>query len=927
MSFTLPERMSPGTKGQRIRVQCNLVPVNLKSTTDAVYVYDVKFVPAVLNRVVRAALMADLKRMLPDAASLAYDGTAMGYSLTRITKSAALPLTIEIRDPKFLGMEIREKEATTDVVKKARVESNFDKTVKSLQAAAAPARKAPSTDSRDNRPASGSAASGAPAAAPAAAASATAVVEEPPVSEALDPEAGPSAGASADGDDADVSAVAGKKFHVRITLHEVKVLSLQDISAYLSALSAGARVAVQTAAARYPAEALSALEVIIASSLADSYKQPLRLGSSVFDLSRLKDAPHLGHGAKLLSGVFQAPRVATGGIFLNVDTTHVDLIAPAPLLNYLLDVTDSRDVRDLAHVQPTELAAKLNGLRVETTHRIRRRYTLCGVGAAADKHMITTPEGVTLSVAAYFNKTYPGSVRSPELPVVTTSKANVVLPIEVLRVLDGQRVSTLSTKQRIELINNTCAPPTERLAAAAARAEEVARVPALSRAGIAITARLHETTARQLPQLTMMMGAAKPPPTPSTGVWNPVRQRFAAITREVKSPVIITVTPRADDALVKDVLQKLGDAARAAGTAIAAATKRFACRSALEVEETLAALNPVPDFVFGFCNPSDPSYNVIKRVCELQLGVPSQCFNVAKAGNQRLANDTYFTNVMLKINAKLGGVNFHAPKALPALLRSKPTLVLGADVFHDGGMDGLLSHSAITGSRNAAATQYGGVVQQQARRLECIPAQNVERAAGFLVREFAKSTKQKPGRIVYFRDGVADQQIVRLLQEEVAAIAAACTAIEPGYEPEIACVTAVKRHHLRFHGQQGLDRSGNLQCGTVVDTDIVRPDLSEFYLYGHAGLKGTSRPCLYQIVCNTTSGTMDDFQELAFYLSHLHQRAARTVSLPVPVYYAHLLAYRARIYAERYSARGGGAPEWAADARLKQALYGVPYYL
>jgi eukaryotic translation initiation factor 2C len=38
------------------------------------------------------------------------------------------------------------------------------------------------------------------------------------------------------------------------------------------------------------------------------------------------------------------------------------------------------------------------------------------------------------------------------------------------------------------------------------------------------------------------------------------------------------------------------------------------------------------------------------------------------------------------------------------------------------------------------------------------------------------------------------------------------------------------------------DRSGNCPAGTVIDTKVVSPVEFDYYLFGHAGLLGTSRP-------------------------------------------------------------------------------------
>lgn len=92
------------------------------------------------------------------------------------------------------------------------------------------------------------------------------------------------------------------------------------------------------------------------------------------------------------------------------------------------------------------------------------------------------------------------------------------------------------------------------------------------------------------------------------------------------------------------------------------------------------------------------------------------------------------------------------------------------------------------------------------------------------------------------------------------------------------------------------DRSGNCQAGTVVDSVITHPTAFDFYLQSHGGLQGTSRPTLYHVLLDENRFSSDALQALTFRLCHVYSRCPKSVSIVPPVYYAHLLAYRARHY-------------------------------
>ena len=71
------------------------------------------------------------------------------------------------------------------------------------------------------------------------------------------------------------------------------------------------------------------------------------------------------------------------------------------------------------------------------------------------------------------------------------------------------------------------------------------------------------------------------------------------------------------------------------------------------------------------------SYFQIKRISDTELGLPSQCCidkHVFKCNRQ------YAANVVLKINAKLGGINLTLVDNLPKF--EQPTMIFGADVTH-----------------------------------------------------------------------------------------------------------------------------------------------------------------------------------------------------------------------------------------------------
>jgi hypothetical protein len=56
-------------------------------------------------------------------------------------------------------------------------------------------------------------------------------------------------------------------------------------------------------------------------------------------------------------------------------------------------------------------------------------------------------------------------------------------------------------------------------------------------------------------------------------------------------------------------------------------------------------------------------------------------------------------------------------------------------------------------------------------------------------------------------------------------------------------------------GKDDGDQKRNCLPGTVIDSDVVSPVETDFYLYGHAGLLGTSKPAHYNVLVDENSFT------------------------------------------------------------------------
>lgn len=300
-------------------------------------------------------------------------------------------------------------------------------------------------------------------------------------------------------------------------------------------------------------------------------------------------------------------------------------------------------------------------------------------------------------------------------------------------------------------------------------------------------------------------------------------------------------------------------------------------------------------------------YGDLKRIAETRIGVVTQCClypNITKLNSQ------FVSNLALKINAKIGGTMTELynsiPSHIPRLFRlDEPVIFMGADVTHPHPFDDCSpSVAAVVGSINwPEANRYVSRMRSQTHRQEII--QDLDVMVKELLEDFQKALKKLPTRIIFFRDGVSETQFKKVLQEELQSIKTACTKFH-GYNPTITFAVVQKRHHTRLFRCDPVCHE-NIPPGTVVDTVITHPKEFDFYLCSHLGVKGTSRPTHYHILWDENEFTSDELQRIVYNLCYTFVRCTKPVSIVPPAYYAHLAAYRGRLYIERSSETNGGS--------------------
>ncbi|PWZ20615.1 Protein argonaute 12 [Zea mays] len=632
-------------------------------------------------------------------------------------------------------------------------------------------------------------------------------------------------------------------------------------------------------------------------------------------ISRSFFSQSFGHGGDIGSGVecwrgyYQSLRATQMGLSLNIDISATAFYKAQPILEFAIEYLNIRDTsRRLSDQDRLKLKKVLKGVRVVATHRrdIAIHYKITGITSLPLNSLTFNQDGASVSVVQYFKHQYNYSLKHINWPCLQSGNDSrpTYLPMEVCSILDGQRYSRkLNERQVTSILKMACERPTQREGSIleVVNRNNYGNDHCAKEFGIKVTNELALVDARVLPAPTLKYhdSGREKVCSPSVGQWNMNNKRLIDGV-SIQYWACVTFASRLHPNDVRMFCNNLVGACNDMGMQINGRpcvdvgqarpdNLEAALRNTHRQSSQMLAQQGVTrqlDLLIVVLPDANASvfYGRIKRLCETELGLVTQCCqpkNVFKGGRQ------YLQNLALKINVKVGGRNTVLEDALNRrihLLTDLPTIIFGADVTHPApGEDASPSIAAVVASMDWP-------------------------------------------QVAKYRDGVSEGQFSQVLLYEVDAIRKACASLEEGYLPPITFIVVQKRHHTRLfpedhhaHGQ--MDRSGNILPGTVVDTKICHPSEFDFYLCSHSGIQGTSRPAHYHVLFDENKFTADALQTLTYKLCYTYARCTRSVSIVPPAYYAHLAAFRARHYMDDDLSDQGSSS--VASSRMKDGAVPV----
>ncbi|CAI0397266.1 unnamed protein product [Linum tenue] len=618
-------------------------------------------------------------------------------------------------------------------------------------------------------------------------------------------------------------------------------------------------------------EALRVLDIILRQHAA---KQGCLLVRQSFFHNDPKNFVDLGGGVLGCRGFHSSFRTTQGGLSLNIDVSTTMIIQPGPVVDFLIKNQNARDPFSLDWVKAKRVLKNLR-IKVSPTNQ---EYKITGLSERNCKDQLFQlkqkgdAEPLEITVYDYFVNHRNIELRySGDLPCINVGKPKrpTYIPLELCTLVSLQRYTkALTNLQRASLVEKSRQKPQERMGVLSHKLVQPSKIERW--AVVNFSARCD---VRRLVNDLLRCAEAK-------GI--PIEDPLAVIeeNRQMsRAPAIVRV-----EKMFEELQPKLRDAPK---FLLCVLPERKNC----------------------------DVYGPWKRKNLAEFGIVTQCMAPQKL------NDQYLTNLLLKINAKLGGLNSllsieHSP-SIP-MVSKVPTMILGMDVSHGSpGQSDIPSIAAVVSSRHwPLISRYRASVRTQSPRVEMIDSlykrvsdtkdDGIMREA--LLDFYVSSGKRKPDQIIIFRDGVSESQFNQVLNIELDQIIEACKFLDEKWNPKFVVIVAQKNHHTKFFQPNGPE---NVPPGTIIDNKVGHPKNYDFYLCAHAGMIGTTRPTHYHVLLDQVGFQADDLQELVHSLSYVYQRSTTAISVVAPVCYAHLAATQMSSFmkfedtSETSSSRGG----------------------
>ncbi|KAI2627795.1 Piwi-domain-containing protein [Hypoxylon sp. NC1633] len=645
----------------------------------------------------------------------------------------------------------------------------------------------------------------------------------------------------------------------------------------------------------------------------------------------------LGSGLVAIRGYYASVRLATARLLVNVNVSHAAFYREGSLADLMKENSGSHLKR--LRVKPTHLptdtriktifgrATANDGKELEHPPQVRTH--------GADSHNVKfwwTNQGTDgyISVAQFFKKKYNIQLRQPDMSVVNVGNLEnpVYLPPELCKVMPGQIAKVqLDPQQTTRMIGFAVRKPAENATDIESLGLRSVGLTSgsnrnLERFGVEAEQKLIMVDGRvlQKPTVTYLNGSV------NRDTWNLATFQFSDGRRMPKWSYVLITDPTGHNPYknggdLDDLERLLKSQLQGNGVTYEDPTDKFTIDDPTAAENLFRRLKGSRIglvFIILPGNVNANTYNHIKGLGDIRYGITTICVdgrNLKRSGSG--GSIPYVSNITMKFNLKLGGVNQRVDFSMLTKLNFDKTMIVGIDVTHPSpsSSPNAPSIAGMVASIDGALGQWPAVVRLQAKARDEMVTELKDMLSSRLklwvngIRGANRNRRPYPNNILVYRDGVSEGQYQTVLEKELPLLRAACRDLYPPSDwknglPKFTIVIVGKRHHTRFYPT---DRSRtyseyNPPPGTVVDRGVTEARNWDFYLQSHLARKGTARPVHYFVIRDEIfqnkppQEAADELEALTNGLCYINGRASLAVRVCTPVYYADLACERARCY-------------------------------
>lgn len=269
-------------------------------------------------------------------------------------------------------------------------------------------------------------------------------------------------------------------------------------------------------------------------------------------------------------------------------------------------------------------------------------------------------------------------------------------------------------------------------------------------------------------------------------------------------------------------------------------------------------------------------YAIIKKMCCIQNPVASQVINSRTLSNPQKMR-SIIQKIALQMTCKLGGTLW------TVRFPFRGWMICGIDVYHSARGSSGGSVCGFVASLNESISRWYSIALFQEKEL-----------GDFLKLAFTKALEAHrnengafPSKVIIIRDGVGDGQLEQCRRYEVEQLESVIKQF--GLQTKLCFIVVQKRINTRIYSFSRNEAS-NPPAGTLVDYDITRKYLQDFFLVPQSVRQGTVNPTHYIVLHDSCDLKPDHVQRLCYKLCHLYYNWPGTIRVPAPCQYAHKLA-------------------------------------